>query len=265
MPYDPFIAETSPPETLAAIDLGSNSFHMIVARPLEGDFQVIDRLKEMVRLAEGLTEDKDLRPEVAARALACLERFGQRLRVMPPGDVRAVGTNTLRQLSPECGFLAQAEAALGNPIEIIAGREEARLIYLGVANGLAAGDERRLVVDIGGGSTEVIVGEGFTARLRESLQMGCVSASLRHFGDGVITAERMDRAELAGAIEIRPVRERFRQSVWRAAVGSSGTIKAIAAVVAAQGWCADGISAEALRLLREALIGFRRVSDIDLE
>ncbi len=265
MPYDPFIAETSPPETLAAIDLGSNSFHMIVARPLEGDFQVIDRLKEMVRLAEGLTEDKGLRPEVAARALACLERFGQRLRGMPPGDVRAVGTNTLRQLSPECGFLAQAEAALGNPIEIIAGREEARLIYLGVANGLAAGDERRLVVDIGGGSTEVIVGEGFTARLRESLQMGCVSASLRHFGDGVITAERMDRAELAGAIEIRPVRERFRQSGWRAAVGSSGTIKAIAAVVAAQGWCADGISAEALRLLREALIGFRRVSDIDLE
>lgn len=265
MPSDPLIAEIKPAESLAAIDLGSNSFHMIVARPLEGDFQVIDRLKEMVRLAEGLTEDRDLRPEVATRALACLERFGQRLRGKPPGSVRAVGTNTLRQLNPASGFLALAEAALGHPIEIIAGREEARLIYLGVANGLAAGDQRRLVVDIGGGSTEIIVGEGFTPRLRESLTMGCVSASLRHFGDGVITAERMRRAELAGALEIRPVRERFRQSGWRDAVGSSGTIKAIAAVVAARGWSTDGISADALRRLREALVSCGRVADIALE
>ena len=127
MPSDPIIAETNPAESLAAIDLGSNSFHMIVARPLEGDFQVIDRLKEMVRLAEGLTEDRDLRPEVATRALACLERFGQRLRGMPPGSVRAVGTNTLRQLNPASGFLALAEAALGHPIEIIAGREDCLL------------------------------------------------------------------------------------------------------------------------------------------
>ena len=264
MPTDSTLTDAAPPATLAAIDLGSNSFHMIVARPLDRDFQVIDRLKEMVRLAEGLTDDGDLQPEVAARALACLERFGQRLRGMPPGSVRAVGTNTLRQLRPGQGFVAQAEQALGHPIEIIAGREEARLIYLGVANGLAAGDERRLVVDIGGGSTEVIVGEGFTPRMRESLSMGCVSFSLRHFGDGIITAERMDRAELAGAMEIRPVKERFRQSGWRAVVGSSGTIRAIAGVVAAQGWCTDGISAEALERLREALIARRRITDLDL-
>lgn len=265
MPTDPPLAETTtPPEALAAIDLGSNSFHMIVARPLEGDFQVIDRLKEMVRLAEGLTADKDLTPEVAARALACLERFGQRLRGMPPGSVRAVGTNTLRQLRPESGFLVQAEAALGHPIEVIAGREEARLIYLGVANGLAASEQRRLVVDIGGGSTEIIVGEGFTPRLRESLHMGCVSASLRHFPDGVITAERLKRAELAGGLEIRPVREQFRQAGWRDVVGSSGTIRAIATVIAAHGWCQDGITAEALQRLREALLGFRRIADLDL-
>ncbi len=266
MPTDSPLAETTtPPEALAAIDLGSNSFHMIVARPLEGDFQVIDRLKEMVRLAEGLTADKDLTPEVVARALACLERFGQRLRGMPPGSVRAVGTNTLRQLRPESGFLAQAEAALGHPIEVIAGREEARLIYLGVANGLAASEQRRLVVDIGGGSTEIIVGEGFTPRLRESLHMGCVSASLRHFPDGVITAERLKRAELAGALEIRPVREQFRQAGWRDVVGSSGTIRAIATVIAAQGWSQDGITADALQRLREALLGFRRIADLELE
>lgn len=265
MPSEPFTLEINPSVSLAAIDLGSNSFHMIVARALDGDFQVIDRLKEMVRLAEGLTEDRDLKPEVASRALACLERFGQRLRGMPPGSVRAVGTNTLRQLNPASDFLALAEGALGHPIEIIAGREEARLIYLGVANGLAASEQRRLVVDIGGGSTEIIVGEGFTPRLRESLSMGCVSASLRHFGEGVITAAGMSRAELAGAIEIRPVRERFRQSGWRDVVGSSGTVKSIAAVVAAQGWAQDGITLDALNRLREALVDFGSVEAIDLE
>ncbi|MEA3275465.1 MAG: exopolyphosphatase [Pseudomonadota bacterium] len=257
--------EASLPETVAAIDLGSNSFHMIVARVNEGHLQAIDRIKEMVRLGEGLTENKLLRPEVAERALACLERFGQRLRGMPSGSVLAVGTNTLRQVRPETGFLEHAERALGHPIDVIAGREEARLIYLGVANGLAAGDERRLVVDIGGGSTELIVGEGFTPRLRESLHMGCVSMSRQQFPSGKITAKSMDRAELAGALEVRPVRELFRHSGWRNAVGSSGTIKAIAAVVAAQGWCQDGISADSLTNLRKALINFGNASDIDLK
>lgn len=253
------------PETVAAVDLGSNSFHMIVARVTDGDLQVIDRLKEMVRLGEGLTEDKYLRPEVADRALACLERFGQRLRGMPPSSVRAVGTNTLRQVRSESRFLEQAELALGHQIDVIAGREEARLIYLGVANGLAAGDERRLVVDIGGGSTELIVGEGVTPRLRESLHMGCVSMSRMQFPGGKITAKAMERAELAGALEIRPVRERFRTSGWRTAVGSSGTVKAIAAVVEAQGWSTDGISAKSLDKLRDALTGFGKASAIELK
>ena len=239
---------------MAAVDLGSNSFHMIVARTDDGNLQVIDRLKEMVRLGEGLTEDKRLSPEVVERALACLDRFGQRLRAMPRGSVRAVGTNTLRQIHPETGFLERAEQALGHPIEVIAGREEARLIYLGVANGLAAGDELRLVVDIGGGSTEMIVGQGFTPRLRESLHMGCVSLTQRYFADGRITAKAMERAELAGALEVRPIRELFRRTGWAKAVGSSGTIKAIAAAIAAEGWCRDGISAAALEQLRNTLI-----------
>jgi exopolyphosphatase/guanosine-5'-triphosphate,3'-diphosphate pyrophosphatase len=257
--------ETMLPEVVAAVDLGSNSFHMIVARIDKGHMQVTDRLKEMVRLGEGLGEDKRLDPQVAERALACLERFGQRLRGFPPGSVRAVGTNTLRQLAPDSDFLPRAEAALGHPIEVIAGREEARLIYLGVAHDLAAGTERRLVVDIGGGSTEIIVGLGFSPRLRESLHMGCVDMSRRHFADGRITARAMEKAELTGALEVRPVRELFRRAGWQTAVGSSGTIKSIAAVVAAEGWCEDGISAAALLRLREVLVETGRISAITLK
>jgi exopolyphosphatase / guanosine-5'-triphosphate,3'-diphosphate pyrophosphatase len=143
-------------------------------------------------------------------------------------------------------FIERAEAALGHSIDIIAGREEARLIYLGVAYGLASSGERRLVVDIGGGSTEMIVGRAFSPRLRESLHMGCVSMTRRHFADGRITAKAMQRAELSGAPGVRPVRELFRRACWERAVGSSGTIRAIASVVQAQGWCEDGISAESL-------------------
>ena len=257
--------ETMLPEVVAAVDLGSNSFHMIVARIGNGHMQVTDRLKEMVRLGEGLGEDKRLDPQVAERALACLERFGQRLRGFPLGSVRAVGTNTLRQLAPDSDFLPRAEAALGHPIEVIAGREEARLIYLGVAHDLAAGTERRLVVDIGGGSTEIIIGLGFSPRLRESLYMGCVDMSRRHFADGRITARAMEKAELTGALEVRPVRELFRRTGWQTAVGSSGTIKSIAAVVAAEGWCEDVISATALLRLREVLVETGRISAITLK
>lgn len=257
--------ETMLPEVVAAVDLGSNSFHMIVARIGNGHMQVTDRIKEMVRLGEGVGEDRQLDPQVVERALACLERFGQRLRGFPPGSVRAVGTNTLRQLAPDSDFLSRAEAALGHPIEVIAGREEARLIYLGVAHDLAAGTERRLVVDIGGGSTEIIVGLGFSPRLRESLHMGCVSMSRRHFADGRITARAMERAELTGALEVRPVRELFRRTGWQTAVGSSGTIKSIAAVLAAEGWCEDGISAPALLRLRDALLETGRISSLALK
>ena len=252
-------------DTFAAVDLGSNSFHLLVARMDGGTLQVIDRHKEMVRLGEGLTIDKQLQPEVAERALACLERMGQRLRDMDANNVRAVGTNTLRQVRPESRFIEKAELALGHPIEVIAGREEARLIYLGVAHGLAIGNEKRLVIDIGGGSTEVIVGQGFKPLLRESLHMGCVSMSQRFFPNDKITTKAMEKAELYGALEVRPVRELFRQSGWSTATGASGTIKSIAAVVMAQGWSEDGISAESLSRLRDALIEFGTTSAIDLD
>jgi exopolyphosphatase/guanosine-5'-triphosphate,3'-diphosphate pyrophosphatase len=249
-------------ETLAAVDLGSNSFHLLVVRMDGGTLQIMDRHKEMVRLGEGLTEDKHLREDVAERALACLERMGQRLRDMPRERVRAVGTNTLRQVRPETRFLPRAEHALGHPIEVIAGREEARLIYLGVSHGLAIGDEKRLVIDIGGGSTELIVGQGFAPTLRESLHMGCVSMSQRFFANDKISAKQLDKAELYGALEVRPVRELFRQSGWATATGSSGSIKSIAAVVMGEGWSEDGITRGSLDLLREAMIDIGKVSEL---
>lgn len=254
-------------DTVAAVDLGSNSFHMIVAKVDNGNFQVVDRLREMVRLGAGLQDNKELTPETEARALDCLERFGQRLKSLPHGSVRAVGTSALRQVRNSTRFLAEAEAVLGHPIEIIAGREEARLVYLGVAHGLAAGNERRLVIDIGGGSTELIVGDGFQPRRTESIHMGCVNMTRWHFGDGKISAEAMRSAELNGALEMLPVKNEYRSAGWEVAVGASGTIRAIHKVVQAAGWTGEqeGITYQALKKLRNVLIDTGQVDNIQLE
>ena len=254
-----------PPELVAAIDLGSNSFHMIVARITDGQLQIIDRMKEMVRLGAGLQENKTLTDEAQSRALVCLQRFGQRLRSMPEGSVRAVGTNTLRQAHTEGGFLVLAEQALGHPIEIIAGREEARLVYLGVSHGLAASDERRLVVDIGGGSTELIIGDGFEPIQRESLHMGCVSMSRAYFGDGSITNKNMDRARLASRLEVRPVEVGYRNLGWQTAVGSSGTIRSIRDVVQTAGWSDQGITLKSMQQLRDSLLKAGSLKGLKLE
>ncbi|PZP56927.1 MAG: exopolyphosphatase, partial [Azospira oryzae] len=183
--------------TLAAVDLGSNSFRLQVARVVGDQLYPLDSLREPVRLAAGLTHDKRLDEETQARALACLRRFGERLRGLPPHAVRAVGTNTLRVAKNASQFLKAAEQALGFPIEVVAGREEARLIYLGVAHALPASEDKRLVIDIGGGSTEFIIGRRRQALKLESLYMGCVSWSLRFFPDGKITKGALKEAELA--------------------------------------------------------------------
>lgn len=252
-------------EALAAIDLGSNSFHLIVVKAHDGHLQIIDRLRESVRLGEGLTQSKRLDPVVAERALACLERFSQRLRPLPRENIRVVGTNTMRQIHPADDFISRAESALQHPIDIIAGREEARLIYLGVAHGLAAGDDTRLVVDIGGGSTELIIGQGFTPHQRESLFMGCVSISRRFFADGKITADAMREAELACAVQIRPVRNLFRGGGWGEAIGSSGTIKSIRNVVFEQGWSESGINHDSLETLARHLVEVGSVDRLALK
>jgi exopolyphosphatase/guanosine-5'-triphosphate,3'-diphosphate pyrophosphatase len=240
-------------ETYAAIDLGSNSFHMIVAREQEGQLHIVDRLREMVRLSGGLDDAKCLTLEAQTRALECLQRFGQRVSDITQGKVRAVGTNTLRSAHNSHIFLPKAEQALGHPIEIISGMEEARLIYLGVAHSLAADDSKRLVVDIGGGSTEVIIGEGVAPLCMESLYMGCVSMTMKYFPNGHITSAAWKRAEIAALMELEPIITLFRQAGWDKAIGASGTVKAVRNVVQAMGWSENGISAAAMKQLVSAL------------
>ena len=241
------------PDVIAAVDLGSNSFHMIVARYSHGQLVIQDRLREMVRLAAGLDEQGRLDRNAIETALACLERFGQRLRDMKAESVRVVGTNTLRRAKRKGAFLDRARAALGHPIEIISGIEEARLIYLGVAQTMPSEAGRRLVVDIGGGSTEIIIGEGMHAKKLESLYMGCVSMSSRYFEDGEITEKRLKRARLAARLELEPVRSMFKEYGWDQAVGSSGTIRSVADILRARGEPAitlplvEGLIEQALR------------------
>ena len=204
---------------------------MVVARYSHGQLVIIDRLREMVRLAAGVEENGRIDKEIAARALACLQRFGQRLRDMHAGSVRVVGTNALRLAHRKQAFLERAREALGHPIEIISGMEEARLIYAGVAHTMPSEPGRRLVADIGGGSTELIIGDGLVPLELESLQMGCVSVSERFFRDGKISAKRIERARMAARLELEPVQAAFRRRGWEHSAGSSGTVRAIGEVI----------------------------------
>lgn len=249
---------------VAAVDLGSNSFHMVVARVEDGHVHVLDRLKERVALAAGMDEDGRLSAEAQRKALACLARFGQRLRDMPARNVRAVGTNALRRATNAREFLARAEPVLGHAIEVIPGKEEARLIYLGVAHSRQDDPGRRLVVDIGGGSTECVVGRRFEPLLMDSLDMGCVTFTLRHFADGRVTKKAMSRARLAARLEVRTIRARYRKVGWTTCIGSSGTILAVEQIVRESGWATDGITPKALRRLRDELVDAGRADRLDL-
>ncbi|MEO6264923.1 MAG: exopolyphosphatase [Luteimonas sp.] len=252
-------------DLMAAIDLGSNSFHMVVARYVLGQLRVVDRLREMVRLAEGLDDKRGLRPEVRQRALECLSRFGQRLGDIPPQRVRAIATNTVRQLAAPQGFLVPAETALGHAIEVVSGREEARLVYLGVAHAQPPKpDQLRLVIDIGGGSTECIIGTGFDALERESLQAGCVASTRRFFGDGKLSKKRWKDALTEVTAEFQQFAGVYRGLGWDEALGSSGTNKAIAEICAAMKLTKGAITAEALPQVRDRLLAAGRIDDIDL-
>lgn len=251
-------------ELLAAVDLGSNSFHLVVARYEHGSLRIIDRLRDSVRMAMGLRANGSLEPAYRERALACLARFGQRLRALPHERVRAVATNTVRRLANPHAFLLPAETALGHPIEIVSGREEARLIYLGVAHDLARSSQRRLVVDVGGGSTEFIIGQGFEALETESIQVGCVASTLRFFGDGKFTAKRWRQARTEISIELQQFAEAYRARGWGEAIGSSGTAKSIGSIVQANGWSDQGITASSLALLREAILDAGSVDNLRL-
>jgi exopolyphosphatase/guanosine-5'-triphosphate,3'-diphosphate pyrophosphatase len=258
------VPESAPPETVAAVDLGSNSFHLVVARRIEDELQILDRRRERVALAEGLDEKKRLSEEAQARALQCLLRFGERLRGLPRDAVRAVGTSSLRVARNSHHFLDRASEALGHPVEIIPGSEEARLIYLGVAHDVSGNGHLRLVVDIGGGSTEVILGRRFDARRTDSLHMGCVHWSLRFFPGGVLSEDAMDRAVLAARLEVRSLEAPYREAGWEECLGASGTIVNIESILRECGWSDGGITDKGLRRLRKAVASAGRMQDLDL-
>jgi exopolyphosphatase/guanosine-5'-triphosphate,3'-diphosphate pyrophosphatase len=241
-------------DTLAAVDLGSNSFHLQIGRVVEDQIYLFDSLREPVRLGAGLTRDKRLDRATQLRALEALRRMGERLRGFPKGAVRAVGTNTLRVAKNAEAFLAEAEAVLGFPIEVVFGREEARLIYLGVVHALPPCGDRRLVVDVGGGSTEFVIGTGLEPELVESISMGCVSYSLKFFPEGRLEKSSFKKAELAAANELQRLVKTYRRAGWTEAVGSSGTARTVAAILAAQAWSEHGITAGGLERLRSHMV-----------
>ncbi len=252
-------------ELVAAVDLGSNSFRLMIGR-VEGDqIYALDNLKESVRLAAGLGPDKVLDDAARERGIAALRRFNERLRGLPPEAVRAVATNTMRVAKNAAEFLLEAEDALGFPIEVIAGREEARLIYVGVAHTLPDPNRQQLVVDIGGGSTEFIIGRSFEPLHLESLYMGCVSYSLRFFPDGVITRSGLKDAEYAARKEVQAISTAYRATGWELAVGSSGSAKAVCDALELNGMSAHGITREGLEQLRGHMIKAGHVDRLQLE
>ncbi|PVZ10402.1 MULTISPECIES: exopolyphosphatase [unclassified Pseudomonas] len=250
---------------VAAIDLGSNSFHMVVAKPHQGDIRILERLGEKVQLAAGIDEQRLLSEEAMQRGLDCLKRFAQLINGLPLGAVRIVGTNALREARNRNEFIVRAEAILGHPVEVISGREEARLIYLGVSHTLPDTPGKRLVADIGGGSTEFIIGQRFEPLMRESLQMGCVSFTQRYFRDGKITPARYAQAYTAARLEIMNIETAVHRLGWDEGIGSSGTIRAIGAVLKAAGQTTGEITPEGLAWLKRKLFKLGDVEKIDFD
>ncbi|UCC56167.1 MAG: Ppx/GppA family phosphatase [Gammaproteobacteria bacterium] len=240
---------------------------MIVARLENGALRVMDRHREMVRLADGLDDRQLLSVDAQSRALDCLRRFGQRLRELDSEDVRAVGTNTFRAADNASGFIEEAEQALGHPIDIISGVEEARLIYLGVARSRRSDDGRRLVLDIGGGSTELILGKALETDRMNSFYMGCVSMSRRFFANGKVSEKAMDAAETSARQELEPVENLYMCDHWDTALGASGTIKAAARIAFENGWCKEEgvVSKSALKQMKKALLDAGRIDKLNLK
>jgi exopolyphosphatase / guanosine-5'-triphosphate,3'-diphosphate pyrophosphatase len=254
----------APPRYVAAIDLGSNSFHMIVCSLIDGKLQTIDRLKEMVRLAAGLDKKNMLDSDTQKRALACLERFGQRIRDFPPDCVRVVGTSTLRNARNADDFVEKAEEALNHPIHIISGVEEARLVYQGVASSIGSTAEVRLVIDIGGGSTEYIIGKEDVALTKESVTMGCVSISNLFFPKGQLSKNAFNKALIHIEQKLEPIQKRLNHKHWQQAIGSSGTLRAIERVLQAKGWSNNGITLAGLENLAAYIRQCDHIKELNL-
>jgi exopolyphosphatase/guanosine-5'-triphosphate,3'-diphosphate pyrophosphatase len=250
---------------LAAVDLGSNSFRLQFAVVEHGQLRLTEGLREPVRLAGGLDSQGNLDPAARERALACLGRFHALLRAQAPDAVRVVATNTLRIASNAAEFLPEAEAALGFPIEIIPGTEEARLIYLGVTHSLPSSPEKRLVMDIGGGSTEFIIGSGFATHRLTSLQMGCVGFSRRFFPDGHLTATRLEDAITAARAVLQPIAADFDGAHWNSAYGSAGTACVVGQILQLNGYSQGELTRPALEQLRLRLIELGDADKLNLD
>ncbi|MDN5619982.1 MAG: exopolyphosphatase [Psychrobacter sp.] len=261
---------TNPPlgddEMMAAIDIGSNSFHLAIARLDHGEVRKVVSMSEKVQLAAGLDERKILSETAEQRGLDCLSRFVARLDSVPPERIRVVATNALRQAKNANDFIAKANKILPKPIEIIAGREEARLIYLGVSHTNESSD-KRLVIDIGGGSTEFIIGQEFDPLLTESLQMGCVAFTQKYFADGLITKEAFNNAISGARKEVLAINGRYQKTGWSSVVGSSGTIKAVRNVLVSKGWAdeQERITYKGVKKLERLLLKIGNIDDIELE
>ncbi|MCB5190157.1 exopolyphosphatase [Methylobacillus arboreus] len=249
---------------IAAVDLGSNSFRLQLARVADGHLIFHDSLREVVRLGAGLDAKNNLSADAQQRAIDCLKRFGERLRGLPPQAVRAVATNTFRVARNAPNLMQEAQEALGFPIEVIAGREEARMIFVGVGHSLPPASHKRLVIDIGGGSTEFIIGQDVEPIKMESLYMGCVSYSLRYFPDGKLTESAFARARIAAAAEIQSIRKHFIAEGWDEAVGSSGTAKALGEIIRLSGLSDGEITRDGLEFIHQQLLKAREVKKIDL-
>lgn len=254
-----------PPDThFAAVDLGSNSFRLEIGRVVHGQLQRVDYLKEAVRQGGDLDEDRNLRPEAIERGLKCLARFSETIKGFPPERVRAVATQTLREAKNRDVFIKLAKKALGYDVEVISGTEEARLIYQGVSRLLPQSNERRLVIDIGGRSTEFILGQQFTAYTTDSLRVGSVAWSLKYFADGQFSERNFQRAEIAAESFLDIVTDTYQHKHWDVAYGASGTVGAVADILSEAGFGQDVITREGLAWLRHLLIKAKTVDKLNL-
>ena len=247
---------------IAAIDLGSNSFHLAIAQIEHDEIRIQERIGEKVQLAAGLDHNGNLDDSSIARAVDCLKRFEQRLRTIDRSFIQIVGTNALRIAKNRKVLIEAAERILGLPIEVISGREEARLIYLGVAHTQADDEGQRLVIDIGGGSTEFIIGKRFESLERESLHMGCVTFRERYFPDGAITKQNLAKAISRAERELLPIKKRYTKLGWQSCIGSSGSIKAIFQMLGHDEQAASSISLSELKQLKAQLIDLGHIDQL---
>lgn len=256
-------SNTEKPREIAAIDLGSNSFHMVVARVVGQGLQIVSRHKQRVRLASGLDSFNNLDNAAIERGVECLRMFAERLQGFDEENVRVAATFTLREAKNRHIFLQRARNGFPYPIEIIPGVEEARLIYLGVSH-TQPGEGRKLVVDIGGGSTELVIGRDFTPALVNSKHMGCVSYNERFFKDGDISTKRFAQAQLAAELKLETIAKQYKEMGWEEAVGSSGTIKAIREVLKANGHEDGIITRKRLDSLIDQVLTVKNCQDLHL-